>query len=86
MQYATMTFEQAKELHDSGFWTQLTAREIAEFQIFTERLCIPFDVFHKALEETLGRSVGIHELALSLDGLKAELRGARTTLDEAKGL
>ncbi len=71
----TLTREQAKELHDSGFWAELTAQEIAEFQLFTEQLCMPFGVFHKAIEEALGRSVWTHEFGLNANGLRAELRG-----------
>ena len=57
----------------------MTAREIAEFQLFTEQLCLPFTVFHKALEEALGRPVWTHELGLNVDGLRAELRGDQGT-------
>ena len=76
MNYPTqqLTREQAVELGKSGFWAELTAREIAEFQLFTEQLCMPFDVFHKAIEEALGRPVWTHEFA-SAGTLRAELRG-----------
>ena len=36
---------------------------------------MPFDVFHKAVEETLGRPVFTHEFGLNLDGLCKELAG-----------
>jgi hypothetical protein len=79
----TLTREQAKELGESGFWAELTPREIAEFQLFTEQLCMPFGVFHKAIEEVLGRPVWTHEFARA-DSLRAELRGdkGQPTLDE----
>ena len=72
-----ITKEQAIALSESKFWESMTPREIAEFQMFTDRLCMPFDVFHLAVEKALGRPVWTHEFGLDLDGLKAELRGER---------
>jgi len=72
-----MTKAQARKLIRTEFWKTMTDRQRAEFQLFTERLCMPFDVFHKAVEETLGRPVFTHELALNLEALQAELRGDR---------
>ena len=45
---------------------------------------MPFDVFHLALEKTIGRPVFTHEFALNLDGLKEELFGEKNppTLEE----
>ena len=37
------------------------------------RLCMPFSVFHEAVEKTIGRSVFTHEFGLNLDGLKNEI-------------
>lgn len=68
-----MTREEAIAFHDSRAWESMTLREIAEFQINEERLCIPFSVFHEAIEKTLGRPVFTHEFGLNLDGLRAEL-------------
>ena len=36
-------------------------------------LCMPFDVFHQAVEKTLGRPVYTHEFGLNYEGIKAEL-------------
>ncbi len=36
---------------------------------------MPFDVFHKAIEEALGRPVWTHEFGLNWDGLWLELMG-----------
>lgn len=69
-----MTREQAIELHRSRFWEGMTPRERAEFQLHEKRLCMPFEVFHKAVEESLGRPVWTHEFA-RLDLLRVELRG-----------
>lgn len=71
----TITREQAVKLHDSGFWKELSARQKVEFQLFEQRLCMPFSEFHKAMEEVLGRPVWTHEFAS--DNLKAEFLGER---------
>jgi hypothetical protein len=58
-----MTKEQAVALAESGFWETMTAREIATFQLHERKLCMPFAVFHEAVEKTLGRGVWTHEFA-----------------------
>lgn len=68
-----MTKKEAIELYNMKCWNQLTLKEIAEFQLFEERLCMPFDVFHYALEKTLGRPVFIHELGSEVGKVKNEL-------------
>ncbi|MBA7495387.1 hypothetical protein ES702_05969 [subsurface metagenome] len=82
-----MTKKQALKLYEAKFWEKLTYRERAEFQLFTNRLCMPFHIFHKALEETLGRGVYTHEFAYS-GHLKQEFLGKRQppTLDEILNL
>jgi hypothetical protein len=71
--------EAAIALHDSGWWVGKSAREIAEFQMLTAELCMPFGVFHQAMEESLGRPVWTHEFGLDMPGLMAELMGERPT-------
>lgn len=72
-----MTKEQAIALAESGFWKTMTHREIATFQLFEPLLCMPFEVFHEAIEKTLGRPVWTHEFGLNWDGLKSELIGEK---------
>lgn len=60
----------------TGWWATTSARAIAEFQLHTAELCMPFGEFHRAIEEALGRPVWTHEFA-DLDGLRAELMGQR---------
>lgn len=73
-----MTKEEAVALLESKFWEHLSLRKRAEFQLFEKRLCMPFAVFHEAIEKTLGRPVFTHEFALGLDGLKMELMHGTT--------
>ena len=69
--------EMAIELGRSEFWKTMSARDIALFQLEVRRLCMPFSVFHKALEEALQRPVWTHEMGLNWEGLKEELLGKR---------
>lgn len=68
-----LTKQQAIYLADSEAWRDMSERAIAEFQMIQEKLCMPFEVFHKALESTLGRPVFTHELGLNRVGIMAEL-------------
>ena len=70
-----VTKEEAVALADSKFWESMTLKERATFQMFEERLCMPFDIFHEAVEKTLGRPVFTHEFGLNIEGLKKELLG-----------
>ena len=70
-----MTKEEAIALGETKFWEKMTPREIATFQMYEDKLCMPFDVFHKAIEEALGRPVWTHEFGLNREGLRKELTG-----------
>jgi hypothetical protein len=67
--------EKAIELYDSNWWEGLSHREIVEFQLFTTELSCPFDVFHEAVEKSLGRPVFTHEFGLNYDGICKEFLG-----------
>ncbi len=79
-----LTREQAIAFCDNKLYEGMTSQQIAEFQMEQERLCMPFDVFHKAITETLGRPVYTHEFGLNREGLLKELRGEKEppTLEE----
>ena len=62
-------------LANTKWWEGREAREVAKFQLFTNELCVPFDLFHEAIEKTLGRPVFTHEFGLNFDGLAMELLG-----------
>lgn len=70
-----ITEEIAVALSESGFWRNMTHRQIAEFQLHVPLLCMPFAVFHEAVEKALGRPVYTHEFAR--DHLAEELLGKR---------
>lgn len=82
-----MTEEEAIKLYDSGFWKHLDHKERAEFQLQEPRLCMPFGVFHEAVEKAIGRPVYTHEF-VDLAHLLAELRGDKPhrTMEEIMAL
>lgn len=65
--------DQAIKLDESKFWKDLSYREIAEFQMTEKLLCMPFTIFHEAMEKTLNRPVFTHEFGVNYEGLKKEL-------------
>ena len=66
--------EYAKELYESKVWETWNAEQIVRVQLFQNRLCVPFEIFHKATEEVLGRPVWTHEFAF-VERLKREYLG-----------
>ena len=70
-----MTKKEALELFESKWWEKLTHRQRAEFQLFEDKLCMPFDVFHEAIEQSLDRPVYTHEFGLDREGLQKEFLG-----------
>ena len=70
-----MTCEEAIKLFESKFWENMSLKERAKFQLFEKRLCMPWHIFHEAVEKTLGRPVYTHEFGLNRKGLQKELLG-----------
>ena len=80
MQWARskITMEQAISLYDTCFWESMNYEERAIFQLFEERLCMPYEVFREAVERTLGRGVKNQEILFS-DQLSVEILRGRAT-------
>jgi hypothetical protein len=78
-----LTRDEAIELAESHFWEDIPIRDAARLQLYQDKLCMPFDVFHEGTEKLLGRPVWSHEFAFP-DLLRAEMEGkqAAPTLDE----
>lgn len=68
-----LTKEQAIEFFENESYKDMSYREIAEFQINQQKLCMPFGIFHEAVEKTIGRSVFTHEFGTNSDGIKKEI-------------
>ena len=58
-----MNKQEALEMYKSGVWETWTTKEIVDFQLYEKRLCMPWTVFHAALEEELGRGIMTSEFA-----------------------
>lgn len=69
-----LTEEQSKAFAENGDWEQLSLKERAEFQLYQNRLAMPFGEFHAATEHALGRPVYTHEFA-DPQSLRDELIG-----------
>ena len=70
------TEEQAKRFYESGVWKTWSKEQIARFQLYQDILCVPFKVYHEAIENELGRPVWTHEFAFP-NLLRQELEGKR---------
>ena len=68
-----ISVQEATDLYNNKFWLTMSDYEIAKFQLLTDRLCMPFDVFHLAVERSLKRPVYTHEFGLNHEGLVREL-------------
>lgn len=69
------TQEEAIKFAESKAWEDMTHRQRATFQLYQDKLCMPFSVFHESVEKALGRPVFTHEFGRNVDGLKKELAG-----------
>lgn len=56
-----LTEAEALEFAESGKWLEMTLRERGVFQLYQNRLCMPAEVMHEAIEAALGRGIWTHE-------------------------
>ena len=68
------TREQAVALFEAKIWKEWSDKEIVDFQLYQDRLCMPFDRFHQAMESVFARTVWTHEF-VERGALRAELTG-----------
>lgn len=73
-----LTEQEAIAFFNSDEWKAWDHEQIVKLQLFQDRLCIPFDRFHEAVEAVLGRPVWTHEFAFQ-DGLIQEYFGTKPT-------
>ena len=55
------------------WWLSDDPRTIAAQQLFENCLLVDFDIFHKGIEELLGRPVWTHEFGTNIKGLREEV-------------
>ena len=75
-----MTKKEAILLFVNRWYEFKTPLEIVEFQLYEEKLCMPFNLFHGAVEKVLGRPVYTHEFA-EVERLREEFQEKKETLD-----
>ena len=82
------TKQQAIAFEKSGEWKDWTSEDVVKLQLYQNKLCVPFEVFHKSIEEVLGRPVFTHEFGLNRQGLMNEFEGncATPTFEETMNL
>ncbi len=68
-----LSSEEAIEFANKEKYRFMSKYEIAAWQLHQECLCMPFNVFHEAIEYTLGRPVFTHEFGINVENLKLEL-------------
>ncbi len=71
-----LTKEEAIALYESGIWKEWTNEQTVRFQLYQDKLCIPFSKFQEAIEDELGRPVFTHEFAFR-DELIKEYEGKK---------
>ena len=57
-----LTKKEAIAYAQTKWYVGKSEQQILDFQLFEERLCMPFELFHQALEKILCRSVQTVEL------------------------
>jgi len=72
-----LTENEAIAVSESGIWKEWTNEQIVRLQLFQRKLCMPFDRFHEAIEDVLGRPVYTHEFAFG-GNIEAEYLGTRS--------
>ncbi len=73
-----LTREQAIAIAESKVWEKWNNEQIVRFQLFQDRLCVPFSRFHEAVEKVLNRPVYTHEFGTEgVIGLKKEYLGVK---------
>lgn len=78
-----MTEDEAIKIYASNIWEDWSDLERVKFQLFTERLCMPFEIFHESVEKVLNRPTFTHEFAYP-ENLRSEFLGEKQppTLEE----
>jgi hypothetical protein len=80
-----ITESEAIKIYESGLYNDWTDREKCDFQLFQDRLAMPFGCFKEAMKNCLGRPVFSHEFSeTNRSKLTAEYLGERQapTFDE----
>lgn len=79
-----LTKEEAIRIYDTKEYENWNDREKVAAMLYGKLLCMPFDVFHAAIERVLDRPVFTHELGLNYEGIVKEFEGTgkKPTIEE----
>lgn len=72
-----LTREQAIEFGENNVHENWTNEQIVRFQLFQDKMCMPFSRFHEAIEKVLDRPVFTHEFAMNYEGIVLEYLGEK---------
>lgn len=83
-----LTKKQAIAVMNSKVWKKWDNEQIVRFQLFQDRICLPFSKFHEAIEKVLNRPVYIDEFGMNYDGIAQEYLGTKEppTMEEIMNL
>ena len=70
-----LTKEEAIRIYDTREYEEWNDREKVAAMLYGRLLCMPFEVFHAAIERVLKRPVYTHELGLNWKGIVKEFEG-----------
>jgi len=80
-----LTREEAIAFAEAEKWIHMSKKEIAFFQFYQDKLCMPFEVFHAAMEDTLGHEILTHQFSTAREALSDALQ-VIAKADEAAGV
>ena len=72
-----MTKESAIALAETKWWETISDDDAVRFQLFADKLCMPFDEFHRKIEKVLSRPVWTHEFWF-IENIQQEYLGERS--------
>lgn len=79
-----LTKEEAIRIYDTKEYETWDDREKVAAMLYGRLLCMPFNVFHAAIERVLDRPVYTHEFGYNFDGIVKEFEGTgkKPTIEE----
>jgi hypothetical protein len=70
-----LTKGEACRIYDTKEYENWSDREKVAAMLYGKLVCMPFDVFHAAIERVLDRPVFTHEFGYNFDGIVKEFEG-----------
>lgn len=82
------TEAQAIAIYNSGIWQDMTEKQICDMQLLQDRLCVPLDILHDAMNVCLGRPITNLELLTQRSELTREyiLKNGKPSCEDVMAL